>query len=149
PARPSGPPAAARRPGRGASAAASSGPGRAPCRPGAARRGRGRARRGRARPPRPASPGSEVSRGGLLEDGLVQLRLGQQPLQPRVLLLQVLEAAGLVELQAAVLLAPAIVRGLGDGEVLADLGDGRTPGELDLGLAEPADDLLGRGTLLL
>src|SRR5918997_780731 len=103
------PPPGLRRRARGGAAAGwrDSAPG--PCTPGAARRGRGRASLAHARPPRVASPGSVFSRGGLLEDRLVQLGLGQEPFQAAVLLLQVLEPLRLVELQAAVPLAPAVV----------------------------------------
>jgi site-specific DNA recombinase len=87
--------------------------------------------------------------GGGAEDRLVQLGVGQQPPQAGVPLLQLLGPPGLVELQAAVLAAPAVIRILGDRQVLADLGDRRPPGRLDLGLAELADDLLGRVALLL
>ena len=59
--------------------------------------------------PRATSPGSVFSRGGLLQDGFVQLRLGQQPLEAGVLPLQLIEAPGLVQLQAAVLVAPAVL----------------------------------------
>ena len=58
-----------------------------------------------------------------LRIALSKLGVGQQPLQPGVLLLQLLEPLGLVDLQAAVLLPPAVVRLLGDAELLADLGD--------------------------
>src|SRR5580704_13050780 len=85
------------------SAVAWSGAGPGPCTPGAARRDPARAPLGRARPPRAASPGSVFSRGGLLEDRLVQLGVGQEPLQPRVLLLELLEPLRLVDFHAAVL----------------------------------------------
>ena len=55
------------------------------CRPDAATRS---AFEERARPPVDASPGLVVSLQDFLEDGLVELRLGQQLLQPLVLLIE-------------------------------------------------------------
>ncbi len=71
-----------------------------------------------------------------MQDGLVQLGVGQQPRESGVLLLQVLEPPGLVHLHTALLALPAVVGVLGDREILADLGDGRAFGQLDLRLAE-------------
>ena len=47
----------------------------------------------------------------------------------------------LIELQAAVLIAPAIVRLFGDVELPADLDDGLPPAQGDLGLPQLRDDL--------
>ncbi len=60
------------------------------------------------------SPGSEVSRGGLSEDRLVQLGIGQQFLQPGVLFLQVFEPFRLIGPNPAVFLPPTVVGLIGD-----------------------------------
>jgi len=68
--------------------------------------------------------------------------VGQEPLQTRVLLLELLQAPRLFNLHAAVLLAPAVVGLLGHAKLTGDL-SGRQPlGERDLSLAELVDDLL-------
>ena len=72
--------------------------------PGVRSRSRVREHLGHARPLAAASPGSEVSRGGLPQDRLIQLRVGQQPLQPSVLFLQFLQPLRLVDPQPTVLL---------------------------------------------
>ena len=55
------------------------------------------------------APGLEVSPGNVLEDLLIQAEFAHQPLQLAVFLLQFLQPLGLVHLQAAVLLALAVV----------------------------------------
>src|SRR6267378_6889670 len=50
----------------------------------------------------------KVALGGLLQDQLVQGQLRHRPLKPRVLSFQFLESLGLIELQPAVLAAPAV-----------------------------------------
>src|SRR5262249_14442566 len=72
-----------------------SGGGPGPRSPGAGSRPAAAARAGR---PAASGPGSEVSLGGLLEDLVVEGQLGDDPLQPLVLLLQLPEAADLVGL---------------------------------------------------
>ena len=71
---------------------------------------------------------------------VVQRQVGDDLLQPDVLPLQLLETAGLVEVQAAVLLAPAVVRLLADAELLGNLADRAAFGQLDLGLAQLVND---------
>ena len=73
-----------------------------------------------------AGTGSEVSRGHLFQNHVVERLVGHQPLQPRVLLLERLQPLRLVEAQAAVLLPPAVVRLLADSQLLADLGRAQT-----------------------
>jgi hypothetical protein len=51
---------------------------------------------------------------------LVQLQIGNRLLEPGILLLQLLEAFGLVELQATVLATPPVVRLLADPDAAAD-----------------------------
>jgi hypothetical protein len=85
--------------------------------------------------------------GDLLEHLLVQGQLGDQALEPGVLGLQVLEPLGLVGLQAAVLVPPAVEGLLADAEALADLGDGQALGQVGLGLAQLGDDFLSRVSL--
>jgi hypothetical protein len=64
----------------------------------------------RARPPGVDAPDLEISPVRLLQDRYVQLLISDQLLQPRVLLLELLEPLGLLDIQTSVLLAPAIVR---------------------------------------
>jgi len=85
--------------------------------------------------------------GDLLEHLLVQGQLGDEALEAGVLGLQLLEALGLVLLEAAVLVAPAVERLLTDAEALADLGEGQALGQVGLGLEQLGDDLLGRVSL--
>ena len=54
--------------------------------------------------------GSEVSRGGFLQDQLLQRQIRYSASQPRILGLEVLQPFDLVALQAAVLLTPPIIR---------------------------------------
>src|SRR5690242_11446201 len=58
-----------------------------------------------------------------MQDRLVQAQVGDQGLEPGGLPLQVLEALHLVGLHAAVLVAPAMIGGLGDAQGLTGLGD--------------------------
>ncbi len=85
--------------------------------------------------------------GRLLEDRLVELRVRQQPLQPRVLLLERLQALRLVDLHPSVFLAPAEGRGIRNPTQLAHRRHRAPPGELDIRLPELVDDLLRRETL--
>src|SRR6185295_8832146 len=74
--------------------------------PGAALRRCGPEHLEHAPPHAAASPGSEVSRGGLPQNRLVELRVSQKTLQTSVLLLQFLQTLRLVRPQTAVLLLP-------------------------------------------
>src|SRR5271154_4570301 len=60
------------------------------------------------------APGSEVWAGGFSQDRLIQFGIGQQTLQPGVLLLQFSEPFGLIDLQAAIFLPPAEIRLIGN-----------------------------------
>ena len=88
-----------------------------------------------------ASPGSEVSRGRLSKDCVVERYVGNELLQASVLLLDLLQALGLVELETAVLLPPALVGLLGDSDLLASLGNALALREHELSFAELSDDL--------
>jgi hypothetical protein len=63
--------------------------------------------------------GLKVSRGDVLKNLLVRTQLGNQALELRVLLLQFLQPLGLVHLQAALYLAPAVIGLLCDSSFLA------------------------------
>ena len=82
-----------------------------------------------------AGAGSEVSRGHLLKNRVVEGLVRHQLLEPRVLPLELLEPFRLVETQPPVLLPPAVVRLLTDPQLLADLGRAQTAAQLHLGLA--------------
>src|SRR5262249_17705820 len=98
---------------------------------------------------RPAAAGrrSPLFLGDLLEHLLVQGQFGDEALEPGVLGLHLLEALGLVGLEAAVLVTPAVEGLLADPQALADLGDGQTLRQVGFGLAQLGDDLLGRVSL--
>jgi len=97
-----------------------------------------------ATPPGVASPGSEVSRGGLCENRLVALRLRHKIFQPRVLLLELFEAFGLVGAQPAVLLALAVVGWLRDADLLTSFTGALPLRQRHLYLTELLDNLLRR-----
>ena len=81
-----------------------------------------------------------ISRGHV--NGFLQLCLRQQLLEASVLLLQLGQPFGLLDLHAAVLLLPAVVGRLGDLKGAADVGDGLALGDQLLSGLELADDLL-------
>jgi len=85
--------------------------------------------------------GLEVSLGGFLQDQLVQRQIGDRASQLQVLALELLEASGLLDLQAAVFLALPIVRLLGDPQGPADFGHRLAARQADFGLTQLADDL--------
>jgi hypothetical protein len=70
-----------------------------------------------------AAPGSVVSLQRIFEDLLVQLRLGQQLLQPFVLCLQFLQPLRLFGVHPPVLVPPAVERLLADLQSLRHLAD--------------------------
>jgi hypothetical protein len=80
----------------------------------------------------------------LLEHLFVQCQLGDETFKACVLGLQFFESFGLVGLESAVLVAPAMQGFLADGQALADLGDGQALGEVGLGLSQLGDDLFSR-----
>src|SRR5271155_4695767 len=68
-----------------------------------------------------AVPGLEVSRGDVLQHQLIQAQLCYQPLQLRVLLLQILQPPGLVHPQTAILFTPPELGLLHDSRFLTRL----------------------------
>src|SRR5262249_35586690 len=115
-------------------------------------RGRRDARRRRSAPGGSAPPAGAAGRsplflGDLLEQLLVQGQVGDQALEPGVLGLQLLEPLGLVLLEAAVLVAPAVQGLLANAEALADLGDVQPLRQVSLGLAQLGDDFFSRVSL--
>src|SRR5262245_60609884 len=66
-----------------------------------------------------------------------------------VLLVQLFEPLHVVGFHAAILVPPAVQRGLRDAELLAHVGPIDARGQLDVGLTQLANDLLGRMTLAL
>ena len=88
-----------------------------------------------------ASPGLEVSRGGLPKDVVIQGLLGDQLLQPSIFFLQLTQLLGLLNFQATILLALAIVSLLGDPKLLAHQGYGLTFGQFDLSFAQFPNNL--------
>ena len=90
-----------------------------------------------------ASPGSEVSRGGLLQDRLVQFRLRKKSFESSVLLLKLFELFGLIDLQATLFTTPAVVGLLGNAKLLANLRGRFSMSEGHLGFSKLVNDLLG------
>ena len=95
------------------SGGACSSPAPAPGMPGVRSPHRGRACHAHARPPDAASPGSEVelrtpsaARCSLTKDRLIEFGVRQEPLQPSVLLLEILQSLRLIRPQPAVLPLP-------------------------------------------
>ena len=64
------------------------------------------------------SSGSEVARGGLLQDRLVQLCFREKLFEPSILLLKLFELCGLIDLQTTVFTPPAVVGLLGNTKLL-------------------------------
>ena len=84
-------------------------------------------------PRRPAAAlGSVFSRGHLFQDQLVHGQLGHHPLEASIPQLELLEALGLVDLEAAVRLAPAEVGMVSDADDLAGLVDRCALAEQDI-----------------
>ena len=75
---------------------------------------------------------------------MVQRLIGHQPLQPRVLLLQLLEPLRLIQPQAALLPPPAVVGLLGDAEPSCHFGHTLALRQDHLRLPQFPDDLLCR-----
>src|SRR5215207_6561344 len=84
-----------------------------------------------------------VSRRDVLEHLLLQREIGHTATQPSVLALQLLQAFGLLKLQAPILPAPAIITLLGDAGLLTGKRQALSLGELHLNLTQHGDDLLG------
>lgn len=117
------------------------------CRGAGRRSGRRDVPRGRISPGSPPLPadvvrGLQISRGDVRQHLLFQGQVRHKPPQPSVLALQILHLPRLVDLQAAVLLAPAIVALLGDLRLLARQRQTLALGCLHLDLAQLQHDLL-------
>ena len=80
-----------------------------------------------ASPPAGAVAGSEVSRGHLFENRVVERLVGHEFLQAGIFALELLQPLRLVQAETAVLLPPAVVRLLADAELLTDLRDPEAP----------------------
>ena len=93
--------------------------------------------------PRGDGSGSEVSLSQLLEHRLVELRLGQELLEPDVLTLELFEALGVAGLHAAVLGHPAVPGGVGDLEMSTHFVESGATGQELVAFGELADDLVG------
>src|SRR5438034_4356776 len=88
--------------------------------------------------------GSEVSPRDLLQRLILEQLIGHDPLQPRVLTLQLLQPLRVVGLQAAVLEPPTMKRLLRHLELLRHEGDLLALPEQPVGLPQLPDDLLRR-----
>ena len=92
----------------------------------------------------PACRAQKFSLGDLLQRGLLQLGVGQQPLQRGVLPLEVLQPFGVIGLQPAELVAPPVVGLLGHPELPADIGDVLALAQHPIRLRQFPHDLLRR-----
>src|SRR5208337_2506328 len=88
------------------------------------------------------APGLEVSLRNILQDLFVQRQLRDQPFQLAVFFLQFLQSLGLVHLQAAVFLPPAVKRLDGDRGFFAGLWGGFSVRDADFNLPQHRHDLL-------
>lgn len=91
-----------------------------------------------------AWPGLEVSPVQLLEHVNIQGLVGNDPLEPGVLLLQLLRPLGVIGLHAAVLVSPPVVGVFGDFQALTHLDNSGSLNEPPVGLAQLAHNLLRR-----
>ncbi len=78
---------------------------------------------------------------GFLHNQLVQGQISYGPLQARILSFQILEPFRLIEFEASILLAPAIVRGVSDTPLAANILDRLPLGQEDFPFAELANDV--------
>src|SRR5271156_3415297 len=85
--------------------------------------------------------GLEVSPGGLRQDHLVQRQVGHRPPQPGVLRFQALELLDLTRLQPAELLAPPVIRHLGDADRSNGVRNRLALRRQDIHLAQLGDNL--------
>src|SRR5690606_22403510 len=95
--------------------------------------------------PRPggAATGSPISLGDLPQRINLQLLVGDDPLQPGVLGLQLLQPLDVVSLHATELSPPPVIGRLGDLQVPSHIRDLTAFSQQPVGFAELADDLLG------
>lgn len=89
-------------------------------------------------PSRTAGQASGLFSEDVVEDGLIQRRIGDDLLQPAILLLELLDPPRLGHAHAALMLLPVVERRLADRELSAELGYGGTL----FGLPEHLRDLL-------
>src|SRR5262249_22932525 len=80
--------------------------------------------------------------GDVLEHPLVQEELGDEELEALDLGLELADAAAIVGPGGVVLLPPAVVGGLGDAQLAADVSHRQPPGQVALGLPKQPPDLL-------
>src|SRR5208283_368793 len=86
--------------------------------------------------------GSEVSRGHVLQHLLLQRQLGHQSPQTTILFLQLLQPSRLLQLQTAILLAPAVVALFFDAGFSARLWGKFSVSDCHFDLSQKGDDLL-------
>src|SRR5690606_19493965 len=131
--------------GRAASCAGSNDAGREPCRQTAPRR-RTSPRHGRRSDD--DGRGSIVSRGSLFQDQLLERQVRHSLAQTVVLFLKLLQPLHLVTLQAAELLAPAVIRELRHADRANRLANRFSLRQQNIDLAQLRDDLFGLMLLL-
>src|SRR5262249_57922234 len=102
---------------------------------------RRRASAGQLRHSAGAARGLEVSLSSLFQDQLVERQFGDRTFEPPVLPLQLLQPAGLVELQTPILLASTKVGLLAHPQLPTDIDNRVAAAKLDLRLPQFADDL--------
>ena len=88
--------------------------------------------------------GLEVSRRGFLQNQLVQRQISHGPLESRILSFRIFESFRLIELEPSILLTPAIVRGIRDTPLPANILDRLPLGQKDFRLAKFVKDLFDR-----
>ena len=88
--------------------------------------------------------GLPVSLSRLLQDQLVQGQIGDRSLEAGILLLELLQPPGLIDLEPAVLPAPTIVTLLRYSDALTDLADRLSLSQVHRGFSQVVDDLLDR-----
>jgi hypothetical protein len=91
--------------------------------------------------------GLEVSLSDLLEDQLVERQIRYRTPQPRVLLLQIIQAPDLVNLQTAILATPAVATLLLQPKTTTDHTDPRALRQTHLGLTQKTNILYWRLSL--
>ncbi len=101
------------------------------------------------RPPIFSGPGLKVSPGYLPQGEVLELLVGDDPLELLVLLAECFELLDVVGFHAAVLISPAVKTLLGDIEVLGHLRDRLSFGQETVSLAELPSDLFGGVTSIL
>jgi hypothetical protein len=87
--------------------------------------------------------GLEVSPGNIRKNCLLQVQLAYQTLQACILLFQLLQSLGLINLHAAILTSPAVVALISRSSFAAGTEYILTLTYLDLNLAQLGHDLLG------